>query len=150
MSNEEQSNWRQKVHKKVARSLSIARRGSVYDEIFVALWIILEWIIDGKLIRIFAQDVPIYLTAISEVLVVNLADVELLQDVIDLGLLMNGEELPVCVDATPAGSQNYLPARMLLDEVCDVVYASLADDPLAVGVSVVFDHFGKSDLVIVW
>ena len=75
------------------------------------------------------------MAGIVKISFVDLADVVLVEDIVDLLFLVDGEYLPVRVNSAAAGTKDDFAARMLFDEIGDVVDCCLANDPLAVVLS---------------
>lgn len=140
VANKEKPQWRKKVGQEIARGFGIAWFVCAHEETRVSLGIVFEGVLDHELIRIFTQDRPVDLSFVVEISLIKFAYVVLCKYVIDFLLLMDAEDLPVRINAATAGSQYELAARVSADEVCDVVNAGFANDPLTLGVPVMLDY----------
>ena len=113
----------------------VARPVAEDDERFVACWVGFEGVGD-----VVAGDF-----AVDEVAWVEGADEVLLEDVVNVSLFVDGENLPVGVDDTANGAQDYFAAGVVGDPVGDVVDFGVFDYPAAFGRSAVVFDFGEAD-----
>ena len=136
--NEEQADRSKKVSQQVSWRFRIARLGCSDNEARVSLGVVFERIIHDLVRRIVTQHAPINVPSVIKIPLIDLSDIEIFEDVINLGFLVNAEDLPIWIDTATAGSQYYLATWVLFYEVRNVIYARLSNDPFACGITTVF------------
>jgi hypothetical protein len=83
--------------------------------------------------------------AIYEIARVDLADEVLFQDVVDVWVSMDGEDVPIGLDAAAYGTENDIAAGVVWHPIRDIVDAITAIYPVAFCLAVVMVDFVESE-----
>lgn len=142
MPNEEQPQGGQEVGQKLAWCFGIEWLGSADYQFWITFWIILERIFAA--VTVITQHAPIDVAIGVQISLVDLANVEVVKNLLDLGLVVDAEQFPKRIDTFAACSQDDLATRMAGNEFGNVVNSSPMDDPLGLGVLVVFCYICKT------
>jgi len=102
------------------------------DQSFVALRIGSERII----------NLPSWGFAVHEISRINLADEVLFKNVVNVLLLVDGEDAPIWLDAATDSAKDDLAARMVRNPLGDIVYAIPSENPVCVRFAVMLMNLG--------
>jgi hypothetical protein len=83
--------------------------------------------------------------AIYEIARVDLADEVLFQDVVDVWVSMDGEDVPIGLDAAAYGAENHIAAGVVWHPICDVVDTVAAVYPVAFRLAIVVIDLVESE-----